>query len=105
METNYRASDTKEDVIDYFLGIINDCTTFNASDAEDKILTLELILKEEGAGKETIKKLDNAKVLLSKLNSYLSHCKEHEEYFHKLRNSLAEIHEARLNGYNNQAQL
>ncbi len=105
MDANYSVPETKEDVIDYFLGIINDCTAFNASSAEDKILTLERILKEEGAEKDTIKKLDNAKVLLSKLNSYLSHCKEHEEYFHKLRNSLAEIQEARLNGYNNQAQL
>jgi|GEM_PF-5898674 len=97
METNYGSPEIKSDVTDYFLGIINDCTTFNASDAEDKILTLELLLKEEGAGKDIIKKLDNAKILLSKLNSYLSHCKEHEEYFNQLRSSLAEIQESRLN--------
>lgn len=103
METNYSGPEIKSDVIDYFLGIINDCTTFNASDAEDKILTLELLLKEEGAGKDIMKKLDNAKSILYKLNNYCTHCEEHEEYFNQLRSSLAEIQESRLNMHYNKA--
>lgn len=105
MEFNYKTSETKEDIVDYFLGILNDCSSFKSSDAEDKFLTLERMLREEGVGKDIIKKLDNTRNIFSKLNDYLTHCKEHEEYFNQLRSSLAEIQEARSNRYNNMVQL
>ncbi len=87
------------EVTDYFLEIINDCAVFNELEAEDKLINLELLLKERGTDREVVKKLEDVKELVSKLSFYSTHCKEHEKYFHKLRSSLAEIYNLSIDGH------
>lgn len=89
------------EIVDCFSGVVNDCIMFNSEGASDKLRTIELILREEGAEKDLLKKVDCAKDLLSKVSSYCTRCKEYHEDFLKLKRYLFEIQEARRNNYNN----
>lgn len=89
--------DCSEEIVDYFLGVVNDCIMLNSESASDKLRTIELILMEEGAGKDLLKKVNYAKSLLSKVSSYCTRCEEYEKNFLELKKYLFEIQEERRN--------
>ncbi|MGY4884064.1 MAG: hypothetical protein ACP5NZ_00615 [Nanobdellota archaeon] len=99
----YNNSGSEENVVDYFLEILEDCRELHPGDAEDKLGKLEFLFKNEGVHKNLLDKLDEAKKILSELGPYHNHCKEYLDCFNKLKLTLSEVQEGVLENYRKRA--
>ena len=96
---NYLNLDIKGEVIDNLLGILLDYMKLNSSETEYKFITLDLLLKQEGAQKTLIEKLNFAKEISKKLKPYSSHCKDYFKHFKELEQAIYGIQEEFLEIY------
>jgi hypothetical protein len=100
----YDVNPSPRDVaVDYILGIINDCTKLNCSEAETKLRDLEILLKIEKADKCVIEKIVSAKEILNQLKPYTEKINGYCDCLHKLEHTMFDIQNVFLDNYKKSA--
>jgi hypothetical protein len=93
MKDTYNYSNENDEAVDYFLGILDDCMQLNCSEADDKFINLEMLLKQGGAGKTLIAKLRIAKGIFEEIKPYNTRNEAYIDCFRKLEHALADVQE------------